>query len=495
MSHLNRRQFVFATAAAAVSVRALAQTTSPVVLTLHPEQLGAKVPSNFIGLSYETQQLSDPNFFSTKNTGLIATMEKLAPHGVLRIGGNTSDVGWWKATPESKQPEVHLFREAVGEPSGKQAFAITPEAIRNLRGFLDATGWSCLYGINLGTNTPARAAEESAFVAKTLGAKLQYFQVGNEPDLFKEHMRDPKTWSADKFFDEWLAVAQAIMKVVPSAQFAIPDTSGNPEWYAKVVDRWLALPPAERPKLAALSHHYYFGGPPANPDVNIDRLLKHSEKVDTLAKNITAAAARINVPYRMTEGNTCYRGGKPGVSDVFAASLWAADYALTLAKDGYAGVNLHGGGGDQVAASLGGTLPGEALMKDPKEPHARPFYTPIAYVDGQYVPEPTFFGLLFGQQFAGAQMIGLDFAPGANATAYAAKLANGKMLVAIINKDEKQAVSVNIPGAKDAAVATLTADSLLSKTPKWTGGRDFSRNNAEGKRRLPPPSTCRQRAL
>jgi hypothetical protein len=23
----------------------------------------------------------------------------------------------------------------------------------------------------------------------------------------------------------------------------------------------------------------------------------------------------------MTEGNTCYRGGKPGVSDVFAAAL------------------------------------------------------------------------------------------------------------------------------------------------------------------------------
>jgi hypothetical protein len=44
---------------------------------------------------------------------------------------------------------------------------------------------------------------------------------------------------------------------------------------------------------------------------------------------------------RMTEGNTCYRGGKPGVSDVFAAALWSADYSLLLTSNNYSGVNLH----------------------------------------------------------------------------------------------------------------------------------------------------------
>ena len=65
----------------------------------------------------------------------------------------------------------------------------------------------------------------------------------------------------------------------------------------------------------------------------------------------------------MTEGNTCYRGGKPGVSDVFAASLWAADYLLELASLGYAGVNLHGGDGQMVANSLGGLGMGTVLSK------------------------------------------------------------------------------------------------------------------------------------
>ena len=56
--------------------------------------------------------------------------------------------------------------------------------MRNLAAFLSATGWTCLYGIGMGTNTPQRAAEEAAFVAETLGASLQYFQIGNEADFW-----------------------------------------------------------------------------------------------------------------------------------------------------------------------------------------------------------------------------------------------------------------------------------------------------------------------
>jgi hypothetical protein len=62
----------------------------------------------------------------------------------------------------------------------------------------------------MGTNTPARAAEEAVFVDQTLGDRLQYFQIGNEADLFDHHLRDPKTWSAKMYLEEWLALARAI---------------------------------------------------------------------------------------------------------------------------------------------------------------------------------------------------------------------------------------------------------------------------------------------
>ncbi len=120
------------------------------------------------------------------------------------------------------------------------------------------------------------------------------------------------------------------------------------------------------PHVTTLTHHYYFGGPATNPNVNIPNLLKPAtmERVQKMADTATAAADKMGVRVRMTEGNTCYRGGKPGVSDVFAAALWSADYSLLLASNNYSGVNLHGGTGKSVANSVGGFLPGDVMLKD-----------------------------------------------------------------------------------------------------------------------------------
>jgi hypothetical protein len=513
MSRMDRRRFVIASAATAASWKSFAQNfpanggpspsspapqlarppapKEPVVqtatLTLHPDQPGPVVPHNFVGLSYETQQLSDLNFFSPANKGLVTQLRALAPSGVLRLGGNTSDYGFWKPTPDAVPPPRPKRPFKVGDPPPDLIYNVTPEAVRNLRGFLDATGWTCLYGINFGTSTPEIAADEAAFAATTLGPRLEYFQVGNEADRFGSTIRDPKTWNADTFFDEWLTFANAIRARVPNAKFGLPDTAGNPAWYAAVVTRLLALAPADRPNVAALTHHYYFTGPPSNPKATIDNLLHADPHVDKLYSDVHAAAARLSdgehriVQYRMTEGNSCYRGGKPGLSDVFAASLWSADYLLRLASLGYAGVNLHGGEGKMVAASLGGTLPGEELMTDPKAPHPRPFYTPIADIDGKFIAEPVAFGMRFAQQFAGGTIIPHDFDPGpANATAYAAHLA-GQTIVAVINKDPTRDLDVIIEG--DWVIGeTLTADSLTS--------RNVRLGAAKGKRIVPAASAA-----
>jgi hypothetical protein len=470
MSHLSkivkidRRRFLLTSAAAATSLRALAQTPRSTTLTLHPDQSGPTVPANFVGLSYETQQLTDPDFFSPQNTGLVAQFRALTAHGVLRLGGNTSDVGWWKPTPSSAQPPlpakvVVIPLRPEERPFQELAYSVTPQAIVNLRKFLDATGWTCLYGINLGTSTPERAAAEGAFVYKTLGPTLEYFQLGNEPDIFFDRFRVKKDWNPNVYFDEWIASVRAILAVAPHAKFGLPDTAGNQAWTSAIADRLLTLP--DHSFVAAISHHHYFGGPPSSPDVTIAKLMVHQQKVRDAYEVTQTAAHRLGTLYRMTEGNTCYRGGKPGVSDVFAASLWAADYLLTLASWGYAGVNLHGGSGKAVADSLGGTLPGELLMPNPKAPHPRPFYTPIAEVEGKYVAEPVFYGLKFASAFQGATIIPTDFDPGPiNATAFAAKLPSGQTVIAIINKDTTQPLPINLPGF--GLTLTMSATSLTS---------------------------------
>ena len=451
---ITRRDFLMtaAMAAGATQLRSLPKSPARVRLTMPAKAEGPQMPADFIGLSYEVQQLVDPSFFSSKNIGLIQAFKEVSPHGVLRLGGNTSEFGYWKPAPDSPEPAHPAIREVVGEPKAHY-YPVTAEAVRNLSEFLHASAWSCLYGIGMGTNTPQRAAEEAAFVAETLGASLQYFQIGNEADLFDRHLRDPKTWSAKTYLQEWLAMARAITARVPNARFGMPDVAARVEWLSEIAAMWPSI--ENPPHVTTLTHHYYFGGPATNPDVNISNLLMPATmaKVQKTADIATAAAKRVGARVRMTEGNTCYRGGKPGVSDVLAAALWAADYSLLLASNNYSGVNLHGGTGKSVANSVGGSLPGDTLLEEqgatPAQiaSHPHPFYTPIATFGTEYKLEPVASGLQFAGSLSGGRLFETDFAAkfqsaGINATGYAAELAGGKQCVALLNKDLTKDVEI-----------------------------------------------------
>ncbi|MGH9605609.1 MAG: hypothetical protein ACRD3N_07905 [Terracidiphilus sp.] len=468
MTRISRRRFLAAAAFTMAASRLKAQSPAQVEFTLPAEAAGLHMPADFAGLSYEVQQLTDPSFFSAKNMGLIREFRALSPRGVLRLGGNTSEFGYWKPTPESPEPKHPQTRVVVGEPKPVY-YAVTAEAVRNLEEFLRATGWTCIYGIGMGTNTPERAAEEGGFVASALGPSLKYFQIGNEADLFGRHLRDPKTWSVKTYLKEWLAMAQAVAKRVPEAKFGMPDVASNVEWLTEIAAMWPGV--ENPPDVTTLTHHYYFGGPATNPEVNIPNLLKPETmaKVQKTADEAKAAAAKMGARVRMTEGNTCYRGGKPGVSDVFAAALWAADYSLLLASNGYTGVNLHGGTGKSVANGLGGFLPGDVMLREAGETpaqiatHPHPFYTPIATFGDAYMLEPVAYGLKFAGAFSGGVFLRGDLtakiqAAGVDATAYAVKLAGGETSLIVLNKDAEKdlALSVDFGTGKSGQVETET---------------------------------------
>src|SRR5580658_7325045 len=431
---LTRRRFLATAAYTVIAARLHAQGSSKtqVALSIPNEATGPYMPVDFVGLSYEVQQLAEPTFFSAQNSGLVREFKALSSTGVLRLGGNTSEFAYWKPAPDSPEPEHPQVREVEGEPKAHY-YAVTVEAVRNLAEFLQATGWTCVYGIGMGTNTPPRAAEEAVFVAETLGDRLQYFQIGNEVNLFDRHLRDPKTWSAKTYLEEWLTLSQAIVARVPPAKFGMPDVAANVGWLTEIAALWPSV--ENPPHVTTLTHHHYFGGPATNPEVNIPNLLKAETmaKVQKTADTATAAAKKMGVRVRMTEGNTCYRGGKPGVSDVFAAALWAADYSLLLAQNNYSGINLHGGTGKSVANSVGGVLPGDVMLKEqgatPEQiaTHPHPFYTPIATFGSDYILEPVAVGLKFAGSLSGGSFLSADLtsnleAAGVNATAYAAKL-------------------------------------------------------------------------
>ena len=95
---------------------------------------------------------------------------------------------------------------------------------------------SYIAGINLATNGTAgnatRQAEVKA-ISKALGNSLEFFEIGNEPDLFQLWERRAASWGVTDYVAEWEAAAELIKSTLPrnalsyfAPSFAGTDTSG-----------------------------------------------------------------------------------------------------------------------------------------------------------------------------------------------------------------------------------------------------------------------------
>ena len=271
------------------SARAQSDAVVSSELALEEDSSAPRIPLTYVGLSYELAQLSDSTFFSESNRDLVAYFRLLSGQGVLRLGGNTSEFCWFRASATTPAPRLHVPENPGENWMPHQLFAIQPEAIDALAGFLKATGWRLIYGLNFGNSTPERAAEEAAYVARAIGDRLEFFQIGNEPDLYQKATNGtrPAGWGFDNYVQEWTGFADAVVARVPGARFGGPDVAASSDWVIRFAER---VAPRMGRQLAALTGHYYAEGPPNDPAVTIGRLLAPNAKVGTDIRRIEAAA-------------------------------------------------------------------------------------------------------------------------------------------------------------------------------------------------------------
>jgi hypothetical protein len=421
---MKRREFLSTASAAAASCLAShllhAQNAEPIsgTLTIDESATLATIPPDFIGLSYESAQLANPAFFDAENTALIALFRELSDQGMLRLGGGTSEFTAFT----TEEPSAAAPFDAVGPDTSKNVKAdtpITPRGLRNLRAFLDATGWGCIYGLNLGRGPIARAAEEAFYAQQILGSRLIAFQLGNEPDAWRNRYR-PATWSYADYWKEWSVAHAAVIARVPKAKFAGPDVSNKMPYvtgFAEDVKR-------SAPDVVMLTSHYYAMGPAGAPGMTIDKLLSPDPKLERDLQIAMAAAHTAGLPYRMSEGNSCWNGGQPGVSDTLASALWVADMMLDFGSLGCAGVNLHGG--------------------------SNGFYTPIAGgLATGFERRPEYFGMKLLKPFAGATLLHskLDCAND-RVRAYAARNPSSTLAIVINKSDRPAAIRTTLRHAR-----------------------------------------------
>jgi hypothetical protein len=283
------------------------------------------------------------------------------------------------------------------------------------------------------------------------GSKLIAFQLCNEPDLFYRNGIRKAGYDFGQFAAEWQRFYQTIRARVPDAPFAGPDTAYNNEWLVPFAKQF-------KREAAFLSQHYYAEGPPTDPTMTIERLLGPDTKLQAELRGMQETTHESGLPFRLAETNSCYQGGKSGVSDTFASALWGATLMYRLAAEGGIGINFHGGGYG--------------------------WYTPIAGTrEHGFLARPIYYGMLLFAQAGAGQLIESKLEPAELApllTAYGLRSNRGAIKVAAFNQHLDRAVRLIIdPGQRTQRASLLglhaprvddTTDTTFGGAPVGAGG-------------------------
>jgi hypothetical protein len=413
-------------AATTLKLPALAQEGKQASLRLSSAAPATPVPENFIGLGYEMSSAAQLGLLSAQDTKYVQLVRNLGSRGVFRFGGIVADFTMYApAGPVRIDPKDTVISRA---------------SLEQLRGFLDATGWTAIWSLNFGSGTLEDAISEARAVHSILGPRLEAIELGNEVENYGRGA-DPlrkAPWNFPQYLTEYREWHQAILTTVPGLRFAAPDTAASVEWVEEMAGQ-------AHGDVQFLTTHFYLGD---QRKATLEQLMQPDPALRSKLEKLRQISRDSGIPWRMCETNSFFGGGHPGLSDTFAGALWTLDYLLLLAQYGCAGVNLETGVNQLGFLSS---------------------YSPIrTEADGQVTTGAPYYGML---AFAAAGADGAEMLPveitgsGSELTVYAVRERGRVRSVVILNWSQEEQVSVSIAGLglRSARVLRLTAPSLTSK--------------------------------
>jgi hypothetical protein len=438
-------------------------TGPPVSVQVSGTEVGRPIAPGFVGMSVEFPAIRtytglDPTAI---NPVFVQLIRNLAPgqQPVVRIGGNSTDATWLPAAGVHPTPGIHN--------------TITKRWLALVRNLAQETRARLILGLNLKLNSGGEIAAESRTFLNGIGAQhIEAFEIGNEPELYRVNpwystpsgkgvFSRPPSWSFKAYQREMTQYA-ADLKGYPLAGPA----TGNTLWLTKVPKLFGA-----EPNLKVLTYHRYplikcftTPGDPNYP--SIPNLLAPYSSRDLLngAASEIAYAHSHGATFRVDELNTVACKGQAGVSDTFAAALWALDTLFSMARSGVDGVNFH-------------TLPEAA-------------YRLFTFQDqnGQWTAtvKPEYYGLLMFNQAAapGSRLLQIAAPPlSSGVRAWATRATNGEIHVVLINDNLTIAEPVQVRPPvpmRQALTELLTAPSVASTSGVTLGGQSFGDQTSTG---------------
>jgi hypothetical protein len=369
-------------------------TSTSAIFRVRADAKRTAIASNFMGLGYEISSVARPGLLSAANQSYVRLVRTLGTDGVIRVGGNTADYA--RYSPQAA---------AVSTP---YKTVVNDTQLKDLGDFLTKTGWQLIWALNLGNGSVENAIAEAKRVREVAGKNLMAFEIGNEPDLFSHEKHRPPGYSYDQWLADYRRDKAALRAALPGVPFAGPDVAGATDWVTRFAED-------EGGDLAVLTHHYYREG--QNPNSSIDKLFEADPKLSRQLMALRDASEKSKVPYRICEVNSFSGGGRPGVSDTFAAALWVLDYMFTLATYNCGGVNMEAGVNQLGFISS---------------------YSPIGDDEhGHFTARPEYYGMLAFSLAGKGQILSLESVSNPTRTkAYATMQADGSLILTLINKSD-----------------------------------------------------------
>ncbi len=401
---------------------------------------GRPVPAMFMGYSIEWgligRMLENRHGRFATLAKSINDLEAFTGPALLRIGGNSEDEAAYDLPADGHLPKfVHIN--------------IVPKTLQRMRELAKTTGCKYVIGLNLGVNQPLLAVRLVKVAERFVGRRhIMAFEIGNESDFLGRFGRWWKHNSYGMYLRRWTRYYHAIAPYLGSKIKIEGPAFGGEGWFKHLPD----FLHREHTRLSMVSlHRYPLGAPIANPHSPQFASIAHLLERNTAAqfaremRGVLHMAAPYHLPVRFGEMNSAWGGGKKGVSNTFASTLWAATTLLDIARVGGAGVNLHMSQGiDQFSG----------------------WYGPLRFGPGgrlHFMPE--FYGMLAAADVMqrGGRPVAIQLHTRLNVSAFAFEGPHHTLRVAIINRTPTASLTIHFgmpAGLKLIHNYQITAPSL-----------------------------------
>jgi hypothetical protein len=423
------------------------------------------IPRSFLGVGVETSELSTYARAGVLFGRAIALMRPYGePSMPLRVGGYSADEAYWGAAAQPAPPGV---------------FEIDGHWMTQLADMARRDRLRVSLAVNLAVHSPSMAAAFARAASRALAPTgLAGVAIGDEPDLYgREPWFDtervastlastPRTWtdaySPASYRRDYVTYAKALRAAVPGVPLVGPEV-------ARLAPSWVqALNGLGPLSLSALTVHRYPMScrPPNSPVYPRIPLLLSARSSAGLAAGLSSATAIAHddgAALVVSEINSASCAGPPGVTDSFAAALWAPDALFELLREGVNGVYWH-----------------VRLQK---------LNTPFALQRNAIAAAPELYGLALFAQMLGAHArlvtTRTTATPGVDIKAWAVRSQNGTSVL-LLNKGPRAATVAVSAGGGSARLERLAAPSVgatggitlagrsIGSDARWHGSRQLT---------------------